>query len=79
MKTLTFEEYKIIPKNDLVFFFSMPGYCGLCEQYELEISKYNIQNLVKVESKNEDELMAEKIPALPCTRIFKDEKIVIEL
>lgn len=80
MQTISVNEFVSMSiKHGYIFFFSMDGYCGLCKQYESELSKYDIPKLIKVDSKEENELMGIGIGALPCTRIYdKEEKVIFE-
>ncbi len=79
MQSLSFEQFLIFPKHGYVYFFSLEGACGLCKQYESEIKQYDVPNLIKVWTENEDDLMNIGIKAVPCTRIYDtQDKIYFE-
>lgn len=76
MQFVSFEQFVSMPKHGYIFFFSMDGYCGLCKQYEAELNKYNILNLIKVNSTEEHEYMDIGVKAVPCTRFYNTEDIL---
>lgn len=54
----------------------MEGLCGLCKQYEKEIIPYNIPNLIKVTTENEEDFLGIDLGATPATRIYDTENKV---
>lgn len=62
-------------KEKYIFFFSIPGLCGLCELQKKEYEKFHIVNLIQVVGTiTDEEVMQEMdIQALPCTSIFNED------
>lgn len=70
---ITFEEFKTFSnKEKFIFFFTIPGMCGLCTLQEKEYEKFNILNLIKVKGDitSEEGFMELGIDALPATFLF---------
>lgn len=78
MQSISVEEFKNFSnKEQYIFFFTIPGLCGLCSIQEKEYEKFNIPNLIKVQGSISDEeyFMNIGIGALPCTMVFNSNSV----